>query len=183
MSHSAKGCIPEFKAVPWILRLSAGSTFRLSVSTWQNGVPNWTLRDGLVMGDLMEGSIPYRHTHTDGQTWVTCRAQTTASCNCEHIWWMTEAATFKHPLMTSDRCSWCVMGGGVHLPATWVNLAPLNMRLWTPVDNNQRLAVGRKWQNRCRIWRRVWSSWRRTKLCATSSPLCCLLETSSTAAT
>lgn len=30
----------------------------------QSGVPGWTLRDGLVVGDLMEGSIPYRHTDT-----------------------------------------------------------------------------------------------------------------------
>lgn len=43
--------------------------FRLSIkgpvpAAQQNGVPDWTLRDGLVVGALMEGSIPYRHTDT-----------------------------------------------------------------------------------------------------------------------
>lgn len=46
------------------MHLSSGSPLKAPSLplAQQNCVPDWTLRDGLVVRDLMEGSIPYRHT-------------------------------------------------------------------------------------------------------------------------
>lgn len=77
----------------------------------------------------MEGSIPYRHTHT-GKSRATRCAQTTASPNGEHIWWLTEAATLKHPLRL-EQMTWA---GRQRAPCVHSDLR--NMCFWIPVDGN-----------------------------------------------
>lgn len=70
----------------------------------QSGVPASTLWGSLVVRDLMEGSVPFRHTNTCKQKKPAAQKQQLHVIRSKSDGGrLTEAATFKHPLVISDK--------------------------------------------------------------------------------